>query len=142
MSCGKLAHRNERRAPGTLSRSSICLMVLAQVMISGLWDQAPHPALCPAWSLLKDYLSLSLPAVLEFSLILKQPLKPIKTDRSIRPIRTDRSNELGGLQFKASTFFAGYRLKLGGSGRLRPRALPTKCSWEASAAPDLCLPQG
>ena len=45
--------------PGWLRWLSIQLLILALVVISGLWDQAPHGALCQAWSLLKS-LSLSL----------------------------------------------------------------------------------
>lgn len=39
---------------------SISLLIMAKVMISGLWDQAPHGALNSAWSLLETLpLSLS-----------------------------------------------------------------------------------
>ena len=41
------------RAPGWLSLFSIRLLILAQVVTSGLWDPAPHQALHWAWSMLK-----------------------------------------------------------------------------------------
>ena len=40
-------------APGWLSLFSIRLLILAQVVTSGLWDPAPHQALHWAWSMLK-----------------------------------------------------------------------------------------
>ena len=40
--------------PGWLSQLSIQLLISAQVLISGLWIQAPHWAPHLAWSLLKN----------------------------------------------------------------------------------------
>ena len=60
-----------RGASGWLSRVSVRLLVSAQVMIPGLWDRAPHRALCWAWNL-PEILSLSI----SLSLSLFLPLPP------------------------------------------------------------------
>ena len=46
------SHIQHRWASGELSRLSIWLLISAQVVISGSWNQTPHRALCSAWSLL------------------------------------------------------------------------------------------
>jgi len=46
--------------PGWLSQSNVQLLILAQAMISGLWNRAPRQAPCWAWSPL-EILSLPLP---------------------------------------------------------------------------------
>ena len=53
--------------PGWCRWLSIGLLVLAQVMISGSWDQVPCQALCSAWSLFEI---LSLPHPLPLPLML------------------------------------------------------------------------
>ena len=55
----KTIYWHNHGAPGWLSRLSIWLLILSQVMNSRLWDWTPHLALCCVWSLLK-ILSLSL----------------------------------------------------------------------------------
>ena len=48
--------------PGWLSQLSIRLLISAQVMIPGLWDQSLCWALCCVWSLLRIFpMPLSLP---------------------------------------------------------------------------------
>ena len=46
--------------PGWLSTLSVQLLILAQIMMPGSWDGAPHWALRRVWLLLKDSLSPSL----------------------------------------------------------------------------------
>ena len=42
-----------------LTQINIQHLILAQVMISGLWDQAPHRALCWAWACLRFSLTVA-----------------------------------------------------------------------------------
>ena len=49
--------KKKKRMPGWLSRLGCQLLISAQVMISGSWDQAQHWAPCSVGSSLNDFLS-------------------------------------------------------------------------------------
>ena len=52
-SCTEESWKHMFQAPGWLSLFSVRLLILAQVVTSGLWDPAPHQARHWAWSVLK-----------------------------------------------------------------------------------------
>ena len=73
-------------APGWLSRLSVWLVISAQVMVSGLWDQPLSQALHWEWNLLK-ILSVSLcpfPLVLSLS---HSPLSKQKWNQIVKILR-------------------------------------------------------